>query len=65
MAPMAVAGGKFLGGSRAMAAHALDFFDLEATLRERLSAAVERDATVENLVILPESTRPGVNSGVQ
>jgi hypothetical protein len=27
--------------------HALDFFDLEATVRERLSAAVERDATVE------------------
>ena len=65
MAPMAVAGGKFLGGSRAMAAHALDFFDLEGTVRERLSAAVERDATVENFVLQPESTRGGVNSGVQ
>lgn len=36
---------------------------LEVTLRERLSAAGERDATDGNFVLQPESTRRGSTAG--
>jgi hypothetical protein len=62
MERMAVAAGKFLV-VRVQRPHALDFFDLEATVRERLSAAVERDATAENFLLQPESTRGGSIAG--
>jgi len=62
---MAVAAGRFLVVREQRPPHAFDFFDLEATVRERLSAAVERDAKAENFLLQPESIRRRVNSGVQ